>query len=168
MHLVHQLVEVGLRGDERLVPGAGLHLLLVLRELLLELVWGLLASGHVIEDVNELEITNWTNGIYKAEDWYRDPDNDCGIIVVDGILIDVAEFANSNEAEIGDEVFCIGSPLGKLLFNTVTHGRISGIGRILEFFGEGRLITVDITIDYGSSGGPLFNTDGKIIGIATG
>ena len=64
----------------------------------------------------------------------------------------------SKKPEVGEEVFAIGSPRG--LKNTLTKGIVSGIRN------HGR-IQIDATIDHGSSGGPLFNMRGEVIGITT-
>jgi serine protease Do len=59
---------------------------------------------------------------------------------------------------VGEGVFAIGSPKG--LSNSLTQGAISG-------FRENNRIQIDATIDHGSSGGPLFNLQGEVIGITT-
>ena len=59
---------------------------------------------------------------------------------------------------IGQDIFAIGSPKG--LSNSLTKGTISG-------FRENDRIQIDATIDHGSSGGPLFNLQGEVIGITT-
>jgi len=59
---------------------------------------------------------------------------------------------------VGEDIFAIGSPKG--LSNSLTKGTISG-------FRENRRIQIDATIDHGSSGGPLFNMKGEVIGITT-
>lgn len=58
----------------------------------------------------------------------------------------------------GEDIFAIGSPKG--LTNSLTKGTISG-------FRENNRIQIDATIDHGSSGGPLFNIHGEVIGITT-
>ncbi len=58
----------------------------------------------------------------------------------------------------GEDIFAIGSPKG--LSNSLTKGTISG-------FRENNRIQIDATIDHGSSGGPLFNIYGEVIGITT-
>ncbi len=60
--------------------------------------------------------------------------------------------------EIGEDVFAIGTPKG--LNNSLTKGTISGIRK-------NQRIQIDATIDHGSSGGPLFNLQGEVIGITT-
>ena len=77
-------------------------------------------------------------------------------------------FGNSNEARVGDIVIAIGNSLG--FGGTVTTGIISSKGRDL---GSGMdelvddFIQTDAAINTGNSGGPLFNIEGKVIGINT-
>ncbi|WP_026914898.1 S1C family serine protease [Christiangramia portivictoriae] len=59
---------------------------------------------------------------------------------------------------IGEDIFAIGSPQG--LENSLTKGAVSA------FRGKER-IQIDATIDHGSSGGPLFNLKGEVIGITS-
>ena len=63
-----------------------------------------------------------------------------------------------HKPEIGEDVFAIGSPRG--LENSLTKGMVSQ-------YRENHRIQIDATIDHGSSGGPLFNLNGEVIGITT-
>lgn len=65
---------------------------------------------------------------------------------------------STKRPRIGEDIFAIGSPKG--LSNSLTKGTISG-------FRENDRIQIDATIDHGSSGGPLFNLKGEVIGITT-
>lgn len=127
-----------------------------------------LTAKHVIEDVNSLTITTVDGNVYEAREWKADPNNDCAILFFDDVLGPVAKFADSNKVEIGDKVIIIGSPYGLELFNTVTAGIVSGLNREILFFGEVPLITTDAASNLGNSGGPVFNMQGRIIGILVG
>lgn len=59
---------------------------------------------------------------------------------------------------IGEDVFAIGSPKG--LENSLTKGSVSQ-------YRDNNRIQIDATIDHGSSGGPLFNLNGELIGVTT-
>ena len=63
-------------------------------------------------------------------------------------------------------MFTIGSPM--LYFNSISTGVIAGLGRGIPFFGENFLIQTDAAISPGSSGGPIFNVKGEVIGITIG
>ncbi|MEK6914207.1 MAG: trypsin-like peptidase domain-containing protein [Nanoarchaeota archaeon] len=72
------------------------------------------------------------------------------------------EFASSNEIEVGEKVIAIGNPLG--LSFSVSEGIVSaknreGLNKIPGY------IQTDAALNPGNSGGPLINSDGKVIGI---
>ncbi|AVR47061.1 hypothetical protein C7S20_18410 [Christiangramia fulva] len=114
---------------------------------------------HVLEDSQEAfiligeEFYDITNILSKSF-----PQN------LDYVIFET-EYANAislpiatKNPQVGEDVFAIGSPKG--LSNSLTKGTISG-------FRENRRIQIDATIDHGSSGGPLFNMKGEVIGITT-
>jgi S1-C subfamily serine protease len=80
----------------------------------------------------------------------------------------IAALGDSDEVRIGEEVLAIGNPLG--LEQTLTRGVISGVNRILPESPMSLslpLIQTDAPINPGSSGGPLLNRCGEVIGINT-
>lgn len=127
-----------------------------------------LTAGHVIEDVNSLTVTTVDGNDYTAIMWIRHPDVDYGFVFFNEELGPIAKFADSNKVEIGDEVILIGSPFGNTFFNTATTGIISGFNRNVPYFGEVPLITVDAAANPGNSGGPVFDMQGRIVGIVVG
>jgi hypothetical protein len=66
----------------------------------------------------------------------------------------------SKDVQIGDEVFAIGNPMG--LEGTMSHGIVSGIRSIKEH----KLLQITAPISPGSSGGPVLNLKGEVIGIS--
>jgi serine protease Do len=75
------------------------------------------------------------------------------------------QFGNSDKARIGDWVLAIGNPFG--LGGTVTAGIISARKRDIQSGPYDDFIQTDAAINRGNSGGPLFDMDGKVIGINT-
>ena len=73
--------------------------------------------------------------------------------------------ADSSKARVGDWVLAIGNPFG--LGGTVTAGIISAINRDINIGRYDNFIQTDASINQGNSGGPLFNMDGKVVGINT-
>ena len=71
--------------------------------------------------------------------------------------------------QVGDETFAVGNPLG--LVGSLSAGVISGLDRTFKL-ANGRtlsgMIQFDAAVNPGSSGGPLLNTKGQVIGIVTG
>jgi serine protease Do len=76
-----------------------------------------------------------------------------------------AKFGNSSGLSVGDWVLAIGSPFG--LEETVTAGIVSAEGRDINASSFQRFIQTDAAINPGTSGGPLVNMAGEVIGINT-
>ncbi len=72
----------------------------------------------------------------------------------------VLSFGNSDKVSIGDEIFVIGNPQG--LEGTFSKGIVSSIRAI----GQDSLLQITAPISPGSSGGPVLNEEGKVIGVA--
>ncbi|MCC5830158.1 MAG: trypsin-like peptidase domain-containing protein [Phycisphaeraceae bacterium] len=104
-----------------------------------------------------------------------DPGGDVAIIKLDGREpFPYAEFGDSDDVRVGDWALAMGNPfsLTEDLKPTVTMGIISGVNRFQPGTGPTRQMLVygdciqfDTSINPGNSGGPLFNMDGRIIGI---
>lgn len=63
---------------------------------------------------------------------------------------------------VGESIFIIGTPYGLSFFNSVAEGIISGTNRIVM----GQLVNqTSAPVNYGNSGGPVFNKQGRVIGI---
>ena len=69
---------------------------------------------------------------------------------------------DSSAVEVGEEVYAVGNPEG--LEGTFSQGIISGIRRV----GDRDLIQITAPISHGSSGGPVLNKHGQVVGIAVG
>lgn len=81
-----------------------------------------------------------------------------------------AVLGNSRTLQVGDPIYTVGNPLG--LTGTLSGGVISGLDRSIPFPGETDLVLHDLiqfdaAVNQGSSGGPLVNRDGQVIGIIT-
>ncbi|HET6610397.1 MAG TPA: trypsin-like peptidase domain-containing protein [Kofleriaceae bacterium] len=92
-----------------------------------------------------------------------DPDRDLAIIQVNRSGLPVLRLGDSEKVDAGDPVIAIGNPLGVLDY-TVSDGLISSI-RMLE--NTTKVLQISAPISRGSSGGPLFNSYGEVIGVAT-
>ncbi len=128
----------------------------------------IVTNNHVIEDASSIKVA-FNGG--REEDAIlvgADPSTDIAVIkVYDGDLKPL-QFANSDLLEVGQIAIAIGNPLG--LQHTVTAGVVSATGRTLRAV-NGRLIDdiiqTDAAMNPGSSGGPLMNSEGKVIGVNT-
>ena len=88
---------------------------------------------------------------------------DVAVIKVHGSNFRTLTLGNSDQLQVGEEVVAIGNPLS--LESTVSNGIVSGI-RTVEEEG-GKFLQVTTPISPGSSGGPLFNMAGEVVGITT-
>ena len=94
-----------------------------------------------------------------------DEETDLALLKVSGATFAPLPLGDSDTLRPGQLVFAFGSPLG--LDNTVTMGVVSAVGRQLEPDDPMVYIQTDAPINPGSSGGPLVNAQGQIVGINT-
>ena len=96
----------------------------------------------------------------------QDSQTDLAVLKIEKDGLTPAEFADSDQAVVGEFVIAVGSPLG--LDTTVTQGIISAVNRQVESDGVVyTCIQTDAAINSGNSGGALVNSDGQVIGINT-
>ena len=79
-----------------------------------------------------------------------------------------AELGDSDDVSIGDEIFIIGAPYG--IGHTLTVGYMSGRRRpetVCESLVPIEFLQTDAAINKGNSGGPMFNKNGKVVGIVS-
>jgi len=80
----------------------------------------------------------------------------------------VAKLGDSDQVEIGQQIFVIGTPLG--LSHSLSSGLISGRhhqNRLTSNMSYSEFFQTDAAINQGNSGGPVFSMDGEVIGIAS-
>jgi len=128
----------------------------------------IITNHHVIEGAMNIMVA-FSDGLEMSASLVgTDPSSDIAVLkVYDGELKPL-QFSNSDLLEPGQIAIAIGNPLG--LQHTVTAGVVSATGRSLRA-GNGRLIDdiiqTDAALNPGNSGGPLVNSDGKVIGVNT-
>src|ERR1700674_172974 len=88
---------------------------------------------------------------------------DLAIIKIHGKTFRTLTLGNSDQIQVGEEVVAIGNPLS--LESTVSNGIVSGIRTSKEQ--GGKFLQTTAPISPGSSGGPLFNMRGEVVGINT-
>ena len=108
-----------------------------------------LASGDIYDDVQVIAV---------------DERRDIVIIKIAGFQLPTVEFGDSDDVEVGEGVYAIGAPRGLAL--TISEGIISGIRRSPGDDGS-QVLQTTAAISPGSSGGGLFDEDGRLIGITT-
>jgi S1-C subfamily serine protease len=129
-------------------------------------------NNHVVSDATAKNITiSLADGrIFKPDRTWTDPESDVAVLHLDRTdRLPTATLGNSDRVSVGQWVIAIGSPFG--LNQTVTHGIISARERGQVSLGNTirikDFLQTDAAINPGSSGGPLFNLDGEVIGINT-
>ncbi|HEX4874398.1 MAG TPA: trypsin-like peptidase domain-containing protein [Sphingorhabdus sp.] len=122
------------------------------------------AGGPRGDAVDEVTVTLFDGREFKAEILGRDATSDLALLKVNVTGVPYVEMETSENNRVGDWVIAIGNPLG--LGSTVTAGIISALQRNIGAGGAyDRFIQTDTAINPGNSGGPLFNLQGKVIGI---
>ena len=125
----------------------------------------LVTNNHVIENADEIKIEMLNGEILEAKVLGTDPKTDVALLKVESKnKLPFVEFGNSDDSRVGDWVLAIGNPLGQGF--SVSAGIISARGRDLQGPYDD-FIQTDAAINRGNSGGPLFNTSGKVIGVNT-
>jgi serine protease Do len=123
-------------------------------------------NNHVVEKADKILVKISDGREYEAKVIGTDANTDIALIKIkpDNSL-PVAEIGDSEKVKVGEWVIAIGNPFG--LEATVTAGIISAKGRVIGAGPYDNFIQTDASINPGNSGGPLFNMEGKVIGINT-
>ncbi|SIS80912.1 S1C family serine protease [Salimicrobium salexigens] len=131
-------------------------------------------NHHVIEQASDLEVTLSDGTKTDAELQGSDPFTDLAVLEIDAEHVSkVADFAKSEDVEVGQTAFAIGNPLGMDFAGSVTKGIVSGLDRNVpvDLNGDSEpdwhttVLQTDAAINPGNSGGALINQNGKVIGI---
>lgn len=131
----------------------------------------ILTSLHVVADARDLWVT-FADGTYsRAEVVGTMPENDIAAVRAEQLpaLIIPATLGNPNAMRVGDEAFVVGHPFG--LYASLSAGVISGLHRTYVLpSGDAEmedLIQFDAATNPGTSGGPLLNRYGQVVGIVS-
>ncbi len=131
----------------------------------------ILTANHVVAGANAIIVTFADGTRSTAEIASAEPESDLAVLKADGLpeLVIPAVLAGSGRVQVGDETFAVGNPLG--LVASISAGVVSGLNREISRQGGGGelngLIQFDAAVNPGSSGGPLLNRAGQVIGIVT-
>ncbi len=123
-------------------------------------------NNHVIDNGTEVTVTLQDNTTLKAKVLGHDERTDLAVLKVEaGHPLPALAFGDSDVPRVGDWVLAIGNPYA--LGGTVTAGIISARGRDIHQGPYDDFLQTDAPINRGNSGGPLFDMDGKVIGVNT-
>jgi serine protease Do len=126
----------------------------------------IVTNNHVIRDAEEIKIILQDDSTLDAELIGTDDKTDIAVlkVITDKKLV-AAKWGDSDKARVGSWVVAIGNPFG--LGGSVTAGIVSARQRDINAGPYDEFIQTDASINRGNSGGPMFNMDGKVIGVNT-
>jgi len=135
----------------------------------------IVTARHVVDGVR-YKITLANGIVVNGVQAISHKDYDVGFIKIDKSILKPAEFGSIKDCVLGQHIFIIGSPYGKICFNNVTLGIISNINPNWDFvdsftgepFGWKITFLSDAAAHPGNSGGPVFTLDGKVRGLLVG
>ncbi len=125
----------------------------------------IVTNNHVIERADEIIIEFYEGAELEAKVIGTDPKTDIALLKVEADTpLPFVSFGDSDTARVGDWVIAMGNPLGQGF--SVSAGIVSARNRALSGTYDDYIQT-DAAINRGNSGGPLFDMDGKVVGVNT-
>lgn len=128
----------------------------------------ILTNFHVINQAKDIRVTLPSGKEFSPQVIGTDPATDIALLKIDESGLHPLEFADSDKLQPGQIAIAIGNPLG--FQHSVTAGVVSALGRTLRSQ-SGRMIDdiiqTDAALNPGSSGGPLMDSSGRVIGVNT-
>lgn len=127
----------------------------------------IVTNEHVISGATSIKVVLQDDSEYNATLVGSDERTDLAVLKIDATGLTPAEFGNSDQMQIGEQVIAIGNPGGLELAGTVTVGYVSAVNRSITTTNGNTVncIQTDAAINPGNSGGALVNTYGQVIGI---
>ena len=122
-----------------------------------------ITNYHVVKDAEEIIVRLNDRRELSAEVVGTDVKSDVALLKVEAEGLPVVDLGSSEGLKPGQWVVAIGSPFG--FEYSVTAGIVSALGRSLPSENYVPFIQTDVAVNPGNSGGPLFNLDGKVVGI---
>ena len=123
----------------------------------------ILTNRHVVLGADKITVRFADKRELVAKVVGVDPMTDVAVLKVDAQNLPIVTLGDSASLQVGQWVLAIGAPMG--LERTATQGIISALGRALPNDSYVPFIQTDVPINPGNSGGPLFDLDGRVVGI---
>ncbi|HYA26854.1 MAG TPA: tetratricopeptide repeat-containing serine protease family protein [Thermodesulfovibrionales bacterium] len=118
-------------------------------------------SFHVVRNAAEVMVKAGGTVFAVKGILHTDKENDIAILKVEGANFSTVTLGDSGSAETGEKVYAMSNPEAE--GNTVSEGTLAGAMEL----GNRKLLQITAPFFEGSSGGPVFDSNGKVIGIAT-
>ena len=123
----------------------------------------ILTNAHVVRDAKTVTVKLSDRREFSAKVLGSDPATDVAVLKVDAKNLPIVALGDAKQVQVGDWVLAIGSPFG--FEQTATQGIVSAKGRSLPGDSYVPFIQTDAAVNPGNSGGPLFDANGRVIGI---
>lgn len=133
----------------------------------------IITNYHVIE--TEGEYSSVKVILHNGDEYpativgYEEYDSDIAVLKIDAQGLSPATLGDSSELRTGEVIYPVGHPLGDLQY-TITMGIVSAKDRVIKAGTTGKKINMfqmDASVNSGNSGGPVYNAQGKVVGVAT-
>lgn len=126
----------------------------------------IVTNNHVIANATRIQVVLQDDRTFEAAVIGRDPASDLAVLKIEADEpLQAVHWGRSDTTEVGDWVIAIGNPFG--LGGSVTTGVLSAHARDIRAGPYDDFLQTDASINRGNSGGPLFNTNGEVIGVNT-
>lgn len=139
----------------------------------------LTADGYVLTNFHVIETPLKSNADitvmlhdgtkYTASVVGYEQENDVAVLKIEGENLAHVTIGDSDDMNVGDEVYAVGNPLGELEFS-MTTGHVSAKDRLISTESSSEPINMfqfDAAVNSGNSGGPVFNNKGEVVGVVT-
>jgi len=123
----------------------------------------IVTNAHVVDNAEEVRIEMTDRSEYVATVVGSDERSDIAVLKIDARDLPTVTVGDSDTVNIGQWVLAIGSPFG--FEYTATQGIVSAVSRSLPDENYVPFIQTDAAVNPGNSGGPLFDTEGRVIGV---
>jgi serine protease Do len=126
----------------------------------------ILTNHHLVDGAKKITVKLSDGSEFEGKVVGRDPRTDIAVLKINAEkTLPSANLGNSARLQVGEWVIAVGNPFG--LDNTVTSGIVSAKGRHIGAGPYDNFIQTDVPINPGSSGGPLIDMRGEVVGINT-
>ena len=123
----------------------------------------IVTNHHVVDGADKIMVKLNDKREFPAKVIGSDPRSDIALLKIDASGLPTVAIGGTDNLKVGQWVFAIGAPFG--LERTATKGIVSALGRSLPNDTYVPFIQTDVPINPGNSGGPLFDLNGKVVGI---
>ncbi|PSJ81153.1 DegQ family serine endoprotease [Neisseria iguanae] len=123
----------------------------------------ILTNTHVVAGMGDIKVLLNDKREYTAKLIGSDQQSDVALLKIDAKDLPAVKIGDPKKLKPGEWVAAIGAPFG--FDNSVTAGIVSAKDRSLPNENYTPFIQTDVAINFGNSGGPLFNLKGQVVGI---